>query len=108
MHEEEVRAVRQYMAVEGRDGDAVVTQGTDHGVHLIPDQDEVPGDRRFATTRRLEVDRRRESHARWYFHPVRRDLLRPRHAHLVHATDHSPATPEKLAHPRRVPPEASR
>src|SRR5437899_11587084 len=75
MHEEEVRAVGQHMTVEGRDGDAVVAQGTDHGVHLIPDQDEVPSDRRLATTRRLEVDRRPEAPGPWYFHPVRRDLL---------------------------------
>src|SRR5437660_7771026 len=62
MHEEEVRAIGQHVAVKGRDGDAVVAQGPDYGVHLIPDHDEVPGDRRLAPTGRLEVDRRRQAH----------------------------------------------
>src|SRR5213592_420517 len=107
MHEEEVRAVGQHMAVEGRDGDAVVAQGTDHGVYLIPDQDEVPGGRRLAITRRLEVDRRRQPHGRRDVDSVRGDLLRPRHAHLVHAPVHSPVKPEDLADLRRVDAEGS-
>src|SRR6059036_715864 len=107
MHEKEARAVGQHMAVKGRDGDAVVAQGSDHGVHLIPDQDEVPGNRRLAPTGRLDVDRRRETHRGWNVDAIRRDLLCPRHADLIHAAVDLPVIAEDLPDLGGVDAEAS-
>src|SRR3989442_3042312 len=70
----------------GRNGDAVVAQGTDHWVHLISDQDEIPGDRRLATTRRLEVDRCCESHGRRHLNPDRKSTrLNSSHVRISYA-----------------------
>src|SRR5437879_3619553 len=107
MHEEEVRAVGQHVTMEGRDGDPVVAQGSDYAVHLIPDQDEVPGNRRLAPTRRLEVDRRRQTHRGWNVDAIRRDLLCPRHADLIHAAVDLPVIAEDLPDLSGVDAEAS-
>src|SRR5436189_4959935 len=66
------------------------------GVHLISDQDEIPGDRRLATTCRLEVDRCCESHGRRHLNPVGRYRFRARYAHLVHAAVHPAMKSEYL------------
>ena len=107
MHEEEARAVGQHMTVQRRDDDAVVAQRPDHGIDLTPDQHEIAGDRRLASTRRLEVDRRRQAHGWRDVDPVHGDPLRPRHAHLVHATVHLPVVAEGSPDLRGVDTEAS-
>src|SRR5438552_10793545 len=63
MHEEEPRLLGKHVTVERRHLDPAFTQRLEHGVDLLCDEHEVPGDRRLATPGRLEVDDDARTHA---------------------------------------------
>jgi len=75
VHEEEVRLLHEHVIVDGLDLNSMSSKSPDDRVYLITEQNEVPGDRRFASACRLEVDGGRCAHRGWDFHAAIGDLL---------------------------------
>ena len=52
----------QHVAMDGGHVDAACPQCLDHGIHFVPDQNEITGNGGFPPAGRLEVDRGRYAH----------------------------------------------
>src|SRR5712692_488756 len=63
MHEEQPRLFGEHVTMQRSHLDSAVAQGPEHGIDLLCDEHEVPGDRRLAAPGRLEVDDDARSHA---------------------------------------------
>src|SRR5436190_19699815 len=82
VHEEQPRLLVEHVAVNGRNGDAILAQCLDDGIDLFTNQYKVTGYCRFSWTRGLEVDRRRYAHGWRDRHSAVGDLFRPRYGVL--------------------------
>src|ERR1700736_1761142 len=65
MHEEQPRLLVEHVAVERRHLDAVRAQGLNNGIHFLPGQHEIAGDRGLAGTGRLKAYGGRD--AKWAY-----------------------------------------
>src|SRR6267378_5925832 len=63
MHEEQPRLFGKHVTVQRRHLDSAFAQRLEHGVDLLRDEHEVPGDRRLAAPGGLEVDDDARTHA---------------------------------------------
>src|ERR1035437_5622509 len=95
VHEIQSRLFSKHVRVKRGDINLAGAKDRNDAVHFTRQHHEVAGDRRPATTRRLKIDRGRDTHRWGYDLAIHCNFLAARHANLIDASIHFSAVAER-------------